>query len=71
MSQGEITQIRVGNSPVGMIGIKVVMEEMVAEGFGARLDQEVREELLKSFGKKELHPTEGARGLWKGLSEGI
>lgn len=56
MSQGEITQIRVGYSPVGMIGIKVVMEEMVAEGFGSRSDQEVREELLKRLGKRNYIP---------------
>ena len=39
-SQDDIAQIRVGNSPVGIIGLKVVMGEM-AEEYGVKADQEI------------------------------
>ena len=39
MSQDDVTQIRVGDSPVGIIGLKIVMEDM-AEEYGERPDQE-------------------------------
>lgn len=31
MSQDDVTQIRVGDSPVGIIGLKTVMEDMVED----------------------------------------
>lgn len=55
MSQDEVTQIRVGNSPIGVIGLKTVLEDM-AEGFEDRPDSEVREELLKRLGKRNYIP---------------
>lgn len=51
MSQDDITQIRVGNSAVGIIGLKAAMEDM-AEKYGNRPDEEVRQELLIRLSKK-------------------
>lgn len=31
MPQDDVTQVRVGNSPVGIIGLKAVMEDMATE----------------------------------------
>ena len=55
MSQDDITQIRVGNSPVGIVGLKTVLEDM-AEEYGDRPDQEVMEELLDRLCKKNYIP---------------
>ena len=55
MSKDEVTQIRVGNSPVGIIGIKSVLEEM-AEEYGERPDEGVREELLYRLEKRNYIP---------------
>ncbi|MFC1531814.1 thioredoxin family protein [Thermodesulfobacteriota bacterium] len=55
MSQDDVTQIRVGNSPVGIIGIKTVMEDM-AEEYGDGPDHEVLEELLSRLGKRNFIP---------------
>ena len=55
MSQDEVTQIRVGNSPVGVIGLKNVLEDM-AETYGERPDQEIIEELLNRLGKRNYIP---------------
>ena len=55
MSQDEITQIRVGNSPVGILGLKTVMEDMAGE-YGDRPDQDVREELLNRLSKRNYIP---------------
>jgi len=41
MSQDDVTQIRVGNSPVGIMGLKTVMKDM-AEEYGDRPDREIR-----------------------------
>lgn len=55
MSQDDVTQIRVGNSPVGVIGLKNVLEEM-AEAYGEKPDQEVQDELLKRLARKNYIP---------------
>jgi small redox-active disulfide protein 2 len=55
MSQGDVIQIRVGNSPVGIMGLKAVMEDM-AEEYGDRPDREVVEELLNRLCKKNYIP---------------
>jgi len=55
MSQNDVTQIRVGDSPVGIIGLKIVMEDM-AEEYGERPDQEVLEELLSRLEKRNYIP---------------
>jgi small redox-active disulfide protein 2 len=51
MSQDDTTQIRVGNSAVGIIGLKAVMEDM-AKDYGERPDAEVRQELLIRLSKR-------------------
>ena len=55
MSQDDVTQIRVGDSPVGIIGLKIVMEDM-AEEYGERPDQEALEERLSRLGKRNYIP---------------
>jgi small redox-active disulfide protein 2 len=55
MSQGDVIQIRVGNSPVGIMGLKAVMEDM-AEEYGDRPDREMVEELLNRLCKKNYIP---------------
>jgi len=44
MSQDDVTQIRVGKSPVGVTGLKTGLED-IAETYGEIPDQEVIEEL--------------------------
>ena len=55
MSQDDIAQIRVGNSPVGIMGLKDVMEDL-AEEYGDRPDQEILEELLNRLTKRNYIP---------------
>jgi len=55
MSQDDVTEIRVGESPVGIIGLKTVLEDM-AEEYGDRPDREVREELLNRLRKRNYIP---------------
>ncbi len=55
MSQNDVIQIRVGNSPVGIMGLKTVMEEM-AEEYMERPDDEVGAELLKRLSRKNYIP---------------
>lgn len=51
MSQDEIAQIRIGNSPVGVIGLNKVMEDM-AEAYGDSPDSEAEAELLRRLSKR-------------------
>jgi len=55
MAQDEVTRIRVGNSPAGIMGMKRVMEEM-GEGWAEKPDQEVQDELLKRLAGKNYIP---------------
>ena len=55
MSQEDVIQIRVGNSPVGIMGLKRTMEEM-AEDYAERPDDEAEAELLKRLSKKNYIP---------------
>ena len=55
MSQDEISQIRVGNSPVGVLGLKTVMEDMAQE-YVDRPDPEVQKELLDRLSKRNYIP---------------
>lgn len=55
MSQDDVTQIRVGDSPIGIMGLKTVLEDM-AEEFEDRPDSELREELLNRLGKRNYIP---------------
>lgn len=55
MSHDDVTQIRVANSPVGIMGLKTVMEEMIGE-YADKPDKEVMEELLHRLGKRNYIP---------------
>jgi len=55
MSQNDVTQIRVGNSAVGIMGLKAAMEEM-AEAYGDRPDPEVEAELLHRLSRRNYFP---------------
>ncbi len=55
MSQEDIVQIRVGNWPVGIMGLKTVIEDMLGE-YVDKPDQEVMEELLRRLGKRNYIP---------------
>ena len=55
MSQDDVTQIRVGDASVGIIGLTAVIEEM-AEEYGGRPDQEVIEKLLDRLSKRNFIP---------------
>jgi len=56
MSKDDVTQIRIAGSPVGIIGLKAVMEEM-AEAYGERPDAEVEEALLNRLSKRNYVPS--------------
>ena len=64
MSQDDVTQIRVGNSPVGIMGFKNVMEDMV-EDYKEKPDREVTEELLKRLGKRNYIPQKARENYGK------
>jgi len=55
MSQDDVTQIRVGNSAVGIMGLKAAMEEM-AEAYADRPDPEVEAELLHRMSRRNYFP---------------
>jgi glutaredoxin len=55
MSQDDVTQIRVGNSPVGIMGLKTAMETM-AKKYADKQDDEAEAELLKRLSKKNYIP---------------
>ncbi len=56
MSQDEVTQIKVGNSSVGVIGLTSVMEDM-APGYENKEDAEVGDALLARLSKKNYIPS--------------
>ena len=55
MIQDDVIQVRVGNSPVGIIGLKSVLEDM-AETYGEKPDGEVTDELLNRLSKRNYIP---------------
>ena len=55
MSQGDVTQIKVGDSHVGIVGLKAAIAD-VAEEHGDRPDREVQEELLNRLCKRNYIP---------------
>jgi len=55
MSQDDITQIKVGNSLIGIIGQMSVIEDM-AESYGDRPEEEVQRELLNRLMKRNYFP---------------
>ena len=59
MSSDEVSQIKVGSSRVGIIGLNSVLSE-VAESCAAQSDEEIRAELLKRL-KQRNYITESSR----------
>jgi small redox-active disulfide protein 2 len=55
MSSDEVTQIKIGEHRIGIIGLKLVLAE-VAETFTAPTDEEIRDELLKRLDKRNYIP---------------
>lgn len=55
MNQNDIIQIKVGKIPVGIVGLKTVMEDMAGE-YANRPDQDIRRELLIRLGKRNYIP---------------
>ena len=55
MSQDDLIQIRVGDSHVGIVGLKTVLEGM-ADEYGERADREIMEELLNRLGRRNYIP---------------
>ena len=55
MSSDEVTQINVGGSRIGIIGLKSILSEVV-EAFAARTDEEIRIELLRRLNKRNYIP---------------
>ena len=55
MAQDEITQIRVGNSAVGITGLKAVMKD-IADECGEKPDREAMQELLNRLSKRNYIP---------------
>lgn len=56
MSKDDVTQIRVGNSSVGIMGLKTVLEEM-SGGYADKPDKEVMEVLLNLLGERNYIPS--------------
>jgi len=56
MSQDDVIQIRVGNSPVGIMGLKTAMEAMAKE-YVDKPDDEAGAELLKRLSRKNYIPS--------------
>jgi small redox-active disulfide protein 2 len=55
MTTDEVTQIKVGGSSVGIIGLKSVLSE-VARSCAAQSDEEIRDELLKRLKQRNYIP---------------
>lgn len=64
MSEGDVTQIRVANSPVGIMGLKTVMEEMSGE-YADKPDDEVLKELLHRLGESNYIPKKAEEAYGK------
>ncbi len=63
MTQNDVSLIRVGGHPIGIMGLQKVLEE-IAEEFGDRFDDEVGEALLGRL-RKFNYITEEARESYK------
>ena len=60
MSQDEVTQIKVGNASIGILGLKAAIAE-VTETFGDRPDEEIIVKLMDRLGRRNYIP-EKAKG---------
>jgi hypothetical protein len=66
MKQDKATQIRIGNSAVGIIGLKAVMEEVVQE-YGDKTDRDVQGELLNRLCRRNYIPEKVKESYAKAL----
>ena len=64
MAPDEISRIRVGNTLIGIVGLKAAITE-VAEGFGERPNQEIAEELLNRLGRRNYFPEKAKQDYGK------
>jgi len=64
MAPDEISRIRVGNTLIGIVGLKAAITE-VSEGFGERPDQEIAEELLNRLGRRNYIPEKAKQDYGK------
>ena len=55
MNRNDIAQIKVGGTQVGIIGLKLVIEDMAAE-YVDRQDQDIRKELVNRPGRRNYIP---------------
>lgn len=55
MSQDDITQIKVGTFPIGIVGLKAAIAE-VAEKFGDRPDEQIIVKLMDRLGRRNYIP---------------
>jgi hypothetical protein len=55
VAQNDVMQIKLNNLPVGIMGLKAVMEEMAITNADSP-DEVVREELFKRLAKKNYIP---------------
>jgi len=66
MTQDDVTQMKVNQQSVGMIGLKQVMEEMAAE-WAHRSDSDVRAELIRGVSRKNYIPEHAKDAYGKAL----
>jgi len=55
MSQDDVTQVRIGNSAVGIIGLKAAIEDLARTGINMQ-DMEIQEALVTRLSKKNYVP---------------
>jgi small redox-active disulfide protein 2 len=66
MSQDEVTRIRINKQSIGIVGLKLVMQEL-AEEYADRPDATVRAELVKRISEKNYIPTPAREDYGKAL----
>jgi small redox-active disulfide protein 2 len=66
MSQEDLTRIKVNKQPVGIIGLKDVMEDM-AEEYAERPDAQVRTALIKRLSRRNYIPDQAKEDYGKAL----
>lgn len=66
MPQDDVTQIRINQQSVGLIGLKQVMEE-IAQEYAERRDDEIRTELVRRVSRQNYIPDHGKEAYGQGL----
>jgi small redox-active disulfide protein 2 len=66
MSQDDVTQIRIDQRSVGLIGLKQVMEEMAQE-YADRPDHEIQAELVSRVSRRNYIPDHAKEAYGQGL----